>query len=230
MPQVLERVSEQVLERMPEQVLAKMPEQDLEGTSEQETAPPTRNRIRITRKMCDALADNGLLTGRYELIDGEVISKMGQKPVHATVIRRLNALLIRIFGERFVGVQLPIELEGTDRETNEPEPDLVVSVGDADDYSLRHPLPHEVVLLVEVADTSLAFDLKVKSLLYAKAGIADYWVVDAKGRRLVVHRKPSGEGYLEIFAYSEEESLSPLARPDASVRVSDLMPPEIETE
>lgn len=222
MPQVLERVSEQVLERIPEQ--------DLERTSEREAASSTPNRIRITRKMCDALADNGLLIGRYELIDGEVISKMGQKPTHATVIRRLNSLLIQIFGERFVGVQLPIELEGTDQETNEPEPDLVVSVGDADDYSLRHPLPREVVLLVEVADSSLAFDLKVKSLLYAKAGIADYWVVDAKGRRLIVHRKPSGEGYLEIVAYSEEETLSPLARPDASVLVSELMPPEIETE
>ncbi len=230
MPQVLERVSEQVLEKIPEQVLEKLPEQVLKRTSEREAAFPTPNRIRITRKMCDALADNGLLTGRYELIDGEVISKMGQKPVHATVIRRLSALLIRIFGEGFVGVQLPIELEGTDQETNEPEPDLVVSIGDADDYSLRHPLPHEVALLVEVADTSLDFDLKVKSLLYAKAGIADYWVVDAKGRRLILHRKPSAEGYLEIVAYSEEETLSPLARPDAAVLVSDLMPPEKETE
>ena len=214
MLQVLERVSEQVLERGPEQ----------------EAVSPTPNRIRISRKMCEALADNDLLTGRYELIDGEIISKMGQKPVHATVIRRLNALLIRIFGERFVGVQLPIELEGTDRETNEPEPDLVVSIGDADDYSLRHPLPQEVLLLAEVADTSLAFELTVKSLLYAKAGVADYWVVDVKGRRLVVHRKPSSEGYLEIIEYSEEEFLSPLARPDAMILVSDLMPPETAPE
>ena len=218
MPQVLERVSEGVSEQV------------LERASEREANSQTPNRIRISRKMCEALADNDLLTGRYELIDGEIISKMGQKPVHSTFLGVIADFLSDIFGSRYVRSQLPIELEGTDRESNEPEPDIAVTQKTRLSFVVRHPLPHEVLLLVEVAGTSLAFDLKVKSLLYAKAGIADYWVADVNGRRLIVHRKPSPDGYLEIAAYSEEESLSPLARPDAMILVSDLMPPETAPE
>ena len=199
--------------------------QVLERVPEHELAFPTPNRVRFTRKICDFLVDNDLLTGRYELIDGEVISKMGQKPTHATVLNRIIASFSSLFSVRQIRSQLPIEIEGAEGDINEPEPDVSVAVNEGDAYSRRHPLPQEVLLLAEVADTSLAFDLKVKSLLYAKAGVADYWVVDVKGRRLVVHRKPSSEGYLEIIAYSEEEFLSPLARPDAMILVSDLMPP-----
>ena len=204
--------------------------QVLERIQEQEPALSNPNRVRFTRKICDFLVDNDLLTGRFELIAGEVISKMGQKPAHATILSLIADFLADIFGSRYVRSQLPIELEGLTDETNEPEPDIAVTQESRLSFVARHPLPHEVALLVEVADTSLSFDLRVKSLLYAKAGIADYWVVDVTGRRLIVHRKPSLEGYLEIVAYSEEETISTLARPESTLHVSDLMLPETATE
>jgi Uma2 family endonuclease len=79
-------------------------------------------------------------------------------------------------------------------------------------------------LIVEIADSTLGFDLKVKGALYARAGVPEYWVLDVAGRRLLVHRNPQSGRYTDVAAYSEQESVSPLAAPQAQFRVADAFP------
>ncbi|HZO89994.1 MAG TPA: Uma2 family endonuclease [Chthonomonadaceae bacterium] len=92
-------------------------------------------------------------------------------------------------------------------------------------YTDRHPCPADLVLVAEVSDTTLRFDLTTKAVLYARAGIREYWVVDIVGRRIDAHRQPATQGYQEILVYEETERLSPLAHPEAAVRVAGLLPP-----
>src|SRR5438105_1884463 len=87
---------------------------------------PPDTPVRWTRHQAAELVDKEILQGRYELIDGEIISKMGQKPPHAYVIKRINAWLVRIFGGDFVSIQLPIDVAEQDNLRNEPEPDATV--------------------------------------------------------------------------------------------------------
>jgi Uma2 family endonuclease len=181
--------------------------------------------LRWTRTQCAAIRDAGILTGRYELIDGEVISKMGQKPPHTGVVSLALEWLAGVFGLSQVRVQSTIEVGDADSEHNEPEPDLAVTREPLQAYFKRHPGPDDLVLVIEVAHTTLGFDRTTKAVLYALAGIREYWVIDVKGRALLVHRQPSDEGYAEVTVYLETENAATLARPDATVRVGDLLPP-----
>jgi len=111
----------------------------------------------------------------------------------------------------------------------EPLPDVVLVRGSVRDYTANHPTPADVVLLVEVADTSLLFDQTTKAELYAAAGVAEYWVLDVPNRRLTVMRQPTplppgGYAYLSITTFQSMESVAPLAAPNGSVLVSDLLP------
>ena len=80
------------------------------------------------------------------------------------------------------------------------------------------------LLVVEVSDSTLRFDLTVKAALYARAGIVEYWVLDVSGRRLIVHREPTPGGYRSVVAYSEFESIAPLASPQNKLQVAELFP------
>ena len=182
------------------------------------------NRIRWTSRQCATMRDDNLLTGRYELIDGEILSKMGQKPAHAYVVRALLTWLTGLFGAEYTQIQATIDLSDTDSNYDEPEPDAAVTVQPYTHFAERHPRPEDLLLLIEVSDTTLRFDLNAKAGLYARAGIRDYWTIDIPGRRLIVHRQPSPEGYREILAYTAEETVAPLARPDSPIRVSALLP------
>ena len=113
----------------------------------------------------------------------------------------------------------------SDNETSEPEPDVAVLAQTATAYSERNPSPADLRLVVAASDTTLRFDLSTKAALYARAGIADYWVVDVTGRQIFVHRQPTANGYTEITAYTADEEIATLARPDAPVRVAALLPP-----
>lgn len=185
---------------------------------------PVPNRIRWTRRQCDAMRDDGLLTGRYELIDGQLLSKRGQKPPQAYVIRALLTWLTSLFGAEFTQIQGTLDLSETSPDYDEPEPDAAVTTLPYTDFSERHPRPVDLLLLIEVSDTTLRFDLSTKADLYARAGIVEYWTIDIPGRRLIVHRHPSREGYLETLVYHAEEEVTSLARPDAPIRVAALLP------
>jgi Uma2 family endonuclease len=183
------------------------------------------HRRRFTRDEGRFLTDNGLLDGRWELVDGEIISKMGQNPAHKVAVILLNAYLTRVFDALRVMIQLPIDVAPTDNPINEPEPDGAVLARSAMEYPHGNPPPGDVLLVVEIADTSLRVDLTTKMARYARAGIADYWVIDLNGRRIVVHRAPAGDHYASVVSFGEDEMLAPLAAPSASVGAADLLPP-----
>ena len=191
---------------------------------------PFPQRRRFTREECRFLVDNGLLDGRWELVDGEIISKTGQNPPHKIAVILLNAFLTRVFDALRVQIQLPIDVAPVDNPINEPEPDGAVLARHVTEYPDGNAPPGDVLLVVEVADTSLRFDLTTKMARYARAGIPDYWVVDLNGRRIVVHRDPEGNRYQNSISYSDEETVTPLAAPNDSVRVADLLPPVTPTE
>lgn len=191
-------------------------------THAQEAAP---NRIRWTRRQYHAIRDAGILQGRDELIEGEILSKTGQNRPHVIVIVLLCEWLRQLFGGAFVQAQGPIQTSTSDSDISEPEPDIAVTVRPATAYLERLPTPSDLALVVEVSDTTLRFDRSTKAVLYARSGICEYWIVDIAGRQLFVHRQPAAEGYLEITAYSAEERIATLSHPDVSVCVADLMPP-----
>jgi Uma2 family endonuclease len=189
------------------------------------THEPAPNPVRWTRQQCRAMLETGLLAGRYELIEGEIINKMGQKRSHALAIIRLTAWLIGLFGPQFVQFQLPIEVPQPDNNTSEPEPDAAVLDRPATDFVATTPPASHVQLVVEVSDTALSYDRNTKAALYARAGIAEYWIVDIEGRQLLVHRAPAAGAYAAPIAYNAREMVACLARPDAPVLVADLLPP-----
>jgi Uma2 family endonuclease len=144
------------------------------------------------------MREAGILTGRYELIDGEIISKMGQKPPHAYVVHLVMSWLSKLFGSDYVRIQTTLDVSDTSPQYDEPEPDVCVASQPHRAFAARHPTPRDLVLLVEVSDTTLRFYLTTKALLYSAAGVEAYWVVDIIGRQLYAHRLPGPGGHTEI--------------------------------
>ncbi len=158
---------------------------------------------------------------RMELIEGEIIEMAPIGSRHAGAVKILNRLFGRLVGEEaIVSVQDPLIIG--DRSV--PQPDLVLLKPRADSYASAHPTPADVLLVVEVADTTLAFDLSTKIPLYARHGVPESWVVDLGERAIRVFRDPSASGYRTSFAVSVGESVSPSALPDVSVAVALIFP------
>jgi hypothetical protein len=181
---------------------------------------------RWTRAECAALEVAGLLDQEpLELVEGELIVRLGKKRPHVNSLTLLHVWLVQVFGWRFVNLGAPIDAAPEDNPTNEPVPDLIVLRQDQSLFR-SNPQPQDLQLVVEIADSSLNFDLRVKAALYARAGIPEYWVLDVTGRQLVVHRNPQSGMYGDVAAYREHESVSPLAAPQAQFRAADAFPTE----
>ena len=159
---------------------------------------------------------------RIELVDGQLVVKMSpQGQPHVICVIKVSAWLNDIIGDdQHIHTQMPIALGPRD----EPEPDIAVVQGRPDDYLDEHPLPHQVALLVEVGDSTLTRDRRLKVPRYAAAGVAEVWLVDLEGRRLETHRDPAPGGYGTVTTLAEDKSVSPLFQPEARVVVSDLLP------
>lgn len=162
---------------------------------------------------------------RVELIEGEILAMSPQNRPHASRTARLTTLLVRAFGDTHeIRVGLPLTLG----EYSEPEPDFaVVSLLEAD-RAPRHPAGADLV--IEVSDASLPFDRAEKASLYAKAGISDYWILNLRGSRLEVRRHPEpdpdslyGFNYSTVEVYTAGQMVSPLAFPERSFQVSELL-------
>jgi Uma2 family endonuclease len=182
-------------------------------------------RKRWTRAECAQLASAGILDYEYlELIEGELIDKMGKHRPHIVGLAKIADWLRRVFGQDRVNSEAAIDVAPADNPINEPEPDVIVfqRAGGAYEYSI--PQSADLTLVVEVSDSTLRFDLTVKAALYTRAGIVDYWVLDINGRRLIVHRDPTPAGYGSVVAYGESESVSPLTAPDRELLVSAIFP------
>jgi len=144
---------------------------------------------------------------RYELIEGDLINKMGQNPPHALVIALLTTLLAKSFPDR-VRIQSSITLPDPDGKYSEPEPDVVLLHKDVREFAERHPGPEDIALLIEVSDATVETDRTVKYRLYARAGIAEYWIIDIPRRRTVVCRRPSGDEYCSVQIFGADETLT----------------------
>jgi Uma2 family endonuclease len=162
---------------------------------------------------------------RPMLINGDVFEMATPGPAHNVATSLADYVLKSIFATGFfVRVQMPLVLG----QRSDPVPDLAVVVGGPRDYP-THPTTAELV--VEVADTSLDMDTGPKARLYAAAGIADYWVIDLNNRLLIVYRDPRpdttnpfGASYATVTSLPLGQSVNPLASPQSSVNVADLIP------
>jgi Uma2 family endonuclease len=187
-------------------------------------APPDPPRKRWTRAECATLEAAGFLDYEdLELVEGELISEMEKKRPHVNSFSLLQEWFVHVFGWRLVNVEAPIDVAPADNPTNEPVPDLIVLRKDPS-HLTSNPRPEDLHLVVDIADSSLSFDLRVKAALYARAGVIEYGVLDVAGRRLLVHRAPRSGSYADVAAYSEHESVSPPAAPQAQFRVGDAFP------
>lgn len=169
------------------------------------------------------MIESGILTPNcpVELLEGRIIRMSPQRPFHASSVHRTNKYLSKLLGNRAeVRIQSPITL-GDD---SEPEPDIAVVSTDINEYADRHPAPKDIYLLIEVADTTLTKDRQLKSRIYAKNLVSEYWILDLQNRQIYIYRSPSGDKYqIELVLKSEDNALMQ-AFPDLSIVIEALFP------
>lgn len=173
------------------------------------------------------MAEMGIFhpTERLELIDGKIVTMSPQNPPHASTTARVGDYLRELaIGAAKIRSQLPVRLH----DFSEPEPDVAVVRSDRRDYADRHPTPSDIYLIVEVSDATLDFDIGEKKLDYARSDIAEYWVVDVNGDRVLVFRNPQEGEYQEEFVLGLDAVISPLAFPNLQVSVAKFFPPTEE--
>jgi Uma2 family endonuclease len=139
---------------------------------------------------------------KSELIDGVIVVTLDKKRRHVRGNKRIANWARQHFGDDYMQTQDPILID----EFNEPEPDVCVLA--QPDY-LETPLASDVVLVIEVGDSTIREDTTIKASLYARAGIQEYWVLDVANARLVVFREPQETGYRSVMYYVAGESVSP---------------------
>lgn len=174
-----------------------------------------------------SMGDMGWFEGRRAmLIDGEILEMPGPNPRHATITTKIDYTLRNYFGSGFIlRNQSPLVLS----RATDPEPDIAIVRGELMDFLNDHPTT--AALVIEVAESTLAFDTTHKANLYASANIEDYWVVDLVGNRLLVFRcprrdasQPFGASYAAPLVLQPPAALAPLCQPLVSIPVADLLP------
>jgi Uma2 family endonuclease len=181
----------------------------------------------VTRHLFDVddyhrMAEIGILNedSRVELIEGEIVDMSPNGPWHLSGVDILNERFVQaLAGRAIVRTQGSVRLN----QRLEPQPDLALLRWRPDYYRGGHAGPSDILLLVEVADSSLAYDREVKSRLYARSGIPEYWLVDVNGHCVTVYREPGPCGYREVTEARGAERLSPLAFPDLALTVEEIV-------
>ena len=164
----------------------------LHTEAETVSVPLTRRRFSVADYY--RMLESGILTeeDRVELIDGEIVEMSPIDPIHAANVRRLDRQLQKLVGDQaIVDVQNPIRLD----DYNEPQPDLTVLRWDEDFYEQRHPTPADVLIAIEVANTSLVYDRNKKLPRYAEAGIPEVWLVNVGGQTIEQYWQPVNGRY-----------------------------------
>ena len=167
------------------------------------------------------MVETGILNedDRVELLDGDIVTMTPPGPDHNAPTGILNRLLVLGVGSRAVVLPGPT-LRLSKRSA--PEPDFALLRPDSRNYRDRYAEPGDVLLLVEISDSSLRRDRELKLPLYAEAGIPEYWIVDVQGEVVEIYTDPSGSGYASVQRRRRGESLSPVAFPDLRIPIDEI--------
>ena len=188
-----------------------------------ESHPPPREKRKFTVAEYYRMAEVGILhhTERVELLDGEIIVMAPMGDRHANGVRRIGQALQRMARLAVtISIQCPLRLD----DHSEPEPDIALLRFREDGY-ITHPGPADVLVVMEVSDSTLAFDREVKSKRYAAAGIPEMWVMNLPGDCLDRLDQPGPAGYARHTIFRRGDKISPAALPDLAFAVADLLPP-----
>ena len=179
-------------------------------------------RRRFTADEYHRMGQVGILAedDRLELLEGEIVEMAPIGSKHQATVDRLNALFSRRLADSAtVRVQGPVRLGGD----SEPQPDVSLLRLRPDFYQFGHPGPGDVLLLVEVSDTSTEYDREVKVPLYARHGVAEVWLVGLETETVEVYRGPAAQGYQNVSQSVRGQGLSPEFFPGLELAVDDIL-------
>jgi Uma2 family endonuclease len=177
---------------------------------------------RFTVKEYHQMNQAGILSedDRVELINGEILEMSPIGTRHATCVRRLINLLVQILGQAaIIDAQNPIILNNF----SEPQPDITLLKSRADFYASGHPQPEDILLLIEVADSTIEYDREIKIPLYANHEIAEVWLVDIDQQIITVYCQPSAEGYRKIDKFERGQTLFISYFPDIKIKIEQIL-------
>ncbi len=169
------------------------------------------------------MAEAGILTedDRIELIQGEIVAMSPIGVRHAACVNRLTEALSHYFsGKAVISIQNPLQID----EYTELQPDVMLLQRREDYYVQALPTGEDVLLLIEVSDSTLAYDQRTKLPLYARAQIPEVWLVNLVDNLLEVYRAPQGDEYTEFRRAYRQDTAVPLAFPDTPIAINDLIP------
>jgi Uma2 family endonuclease len=176
---------------------------------------------RITADEFQQMARAGIFheDDHIELLDGELYQMAAMNEPHVSCVVRLNYWFVpRLINRAIVLPQCAIRLS----DFSEPEPDIVLARFREDFYVSALPRPEDILLIIEVADSSLRHDRTVKVPLYAAAGISETWIANVRSQRVTTYREPSAAGYQQVTHHTRRAVLSPQAFPDLQLRWEDI--------
>jgi len=176
----------------------------------------------LSVEIYDSMIEKGILNenDNVELLNGRIIEKMPKGTKHTSVTRFITRFFYRVFDENVViQVQDPIRLD----DFSEPEPDIVLARMEENDYKKRHPAPEDILLIIEVSDSTIYFDRNDKALAYANAGIKQYLIVNVENNTIEDYRKPDADGYQSKETYYAGEKFSLMAFPEIEINVEDFL-------
>lgn len=181
---------------------------------------------RFTVDDYERMIDAGVFieSGRLELWEGEIVEMTPIGLPHEVSVDRLTRLFTDALGHRAI-----VKIQGSVRidERSQPQPDVAILVARDDFYATRRPGPADIALLVEVSDTSLAYDRNVKMPRYAATGVCEGWVVDLRNEVVYVSTEPLPGGYATTSTAARGDHVSPTAFPDVRLAVDDILGPPI---
>jgi hypothetical protein len=168
------------------------------------------------------MAQAGILSenDRVELIDGEIVAKTPIGPRHnAAVDRAIRSLVTAVGDQAIVRVQGSVRLD----RFREPQPDIVLLRPQPDFYASRLPGPSDILLIIEIAESSLDYDREVKAGIYAQSGVQEYWLVDLDDRSVSCCTEPRGGAYQKLLLCRSGQSIAPEALPQCAIAVDVLL-------
>ena len=178
----------------------------------------------FTREEYHAMAEAGIFAPneRVELLKGEIIAMAPPGIRHSASTGRANHVFagLSVANRAIVSIQDPVVTSPS----SEPQPDVMLLAPRDDFYDFAKPRPQDVLLLVEIADSSLQYDREVKLPYYASLEIPETWIVNLRDDRVEAHTEPSPQGYRATRIYERGDSISPTAFPDVEIAVNDIIP------